>query len=188
MKQRSKAIWLLIIFLFTVPGMPLHAQQARLSDIVVTNTEEHLLVYFTVEDCFTTDMIRAIESGLPTTFTFYVRLNERREFWWDRTVVEVKVRHTVRYDQLKNLYELRISEDEDEVVTVEDFEEAKRLMSEVVALEVVPLARLHKGTRYRLRMMAELEKIRLPLYLHYVFFFLSLWNFETDWYAVDVVY
>lgn len=190
MKQPVKAIWSLLIFLFLVPGMSVHAQQARLSDIVVTNTEEHLLVYFSVEDCFTADMISAIESGLPTTFTFYVQLNERREFWWDLTVDEIKVRHTVRYDQLKNLYELHLSEDEDEeeVVTVEDFEDARRLMSEVVALKVVPLHRLEKGTRYRLRMMAELEKIRLPLYLHYVFFFLSLWNFETDWYAVDVVY
>lgn len=189
MKQPVKAIWSLFIFLFFVPGMSVHAQQARLSDIVVTNTEEHLLVYFSVEDCFTADMISAIESGLPTTFTFYVQLNERREFWWDRTIDEIKVRHTVRYDQLKNLYELRLSEDEgEEVVTVEDFEDARRLMSEVVALKVVPLDRLEKGTRYRLRMMAELEKIRLPLYLHYVFFFLSLWNFETDWYAVDVVY
>lgn len=188
MKQRAKAFWLLIIFLFVVPGTLVHAQPARLSDIVVTNTEEHLLVYFTVEDCFTADMIRAIESGIPTTFTFYVQLNERRQFWPDRTIDEIKVRHTIRYDQLKDLYELRLSDDEDEVITVADFEEARRLMSEVVALEVIPLARLNKGTRYRLRMMAELEKIRLPLNLHYVFFFLSLWNFETDWYAVDVVY
>jgi len=37
-------------------------------------------------------------------------------------------------------------------------------------------------------MMAELDKIRLPLYLHYVFFFLSLWDFETDWYAVDFLF
>ena len=37
-------------------------------------------------------------------------------------------------------------------------------------------------------MMAELNKIQLPLYLHYVFFFLSLWDFETDWHSVDFRY
>jgi hypothetical protein len=37
-------------------------------------------------------------------------------------------------------------------------------------------------------MMAQLDKIRLPFYLHYVLFFVSLWDFETDWYAVDFRY
>jgi len=39
-----------------------------------------------------------------------------------------------------------------------------------------------------LRVKAELEKVRLPLYLHYVLFFVSLWDFETDWYTVDFIY
>ena len=189
MKTRQKVLLLLLpLLLLSVFTPPVHARQARLSDIVVTNTTEHLIVYFSVEDCFTAEMIRAIESGLPTTFTFYVQMNERRNFWWDRTVTELEVRHTVRYDQLKKHYELRLSEGAEEVVTVQDFEDARRLMSEVVALKVFPLDRLEKGGRYQLEMMAELDKIRLPLYLHYVLFFLSLWDFETDWYAVDFIY
>ena len=35
---------------------------------------------------------------------------------------------------------------------------------------------------------AELEKVRLPLYLHYVLFFVSLWDFETDWFTIDFIY
>ena len=40
--------------------MQAKAQEARLSDIVVTNTNEHLLVYFNVADCFTEEMDKAI--------------------------------------------------------------------------------------------------------------------------------
>jgi len=47
---------------------------------------------------------------------------------------------------------------------------------------------LKKGKRYQLQMMAQLDRIRLPFHLHYVLFFLSLWDFETDWYAVDFRY
>jgi hypothetical protein len=188
MKRRTRAFFCLFIIVYFCTGFPAHARKAGLTDIVVTNTEEHLLVYFTVEDCFTADMVRAIESGLPTTFTFYVQLNERRDLWWDRKIIEHQVRHTVRYDQLKNLYELRLSEGASEVLMVEELEDVKQIMSEIVGLEVIPLSQLDKGKRYRIKMMAELEKIRLPLYLHYVFFFLSLWNFETEWYAIDIVY
>lgn len=190
MKQILKGIFAIILFTFIVADRPEYAcaQKARLSDIVVTNSDEDLLVYFSVEDCFTSEMNRAIKSGILTTFTFSVHVYERRDFWWDRKIVEVEAKHSIRYDQLKKRYEVKIAENSDQPVFVDDFQEAKRLMSEVAALEVVPLHRLDKGGRYQLRMKAEMDKIRLPLYLHYVLFFLSLWDFETDWYAVDFLY
>ena len=70
--------------------MPVMAEQAYLSDIVVTNNRDNLLVYFTVNNCFTADMNRAIESGLDTTFTFFVDLYERRDFWWDRKIKSIR--------------------------------------------------------------------------------------------------
>ena len=61
-------------------------------------------------------------------------------------------------------------------------------MSKIVGLKVTDLQELHKNNLYQVRMMAELDKIKLPFYVHYVFFFLSLWDFETAWYKVDFKY
>jgi hypothetical protein len=83
---------------------------------------------------------------------------------------------------------VRLSERENKVITVKDFEEAKKLMSEVVGFGVTPLSNLREGGDYQLQMMAELDKITLPFYLHYVLFFLSLWDFETDWHTIDFRY
>lgn len=159
-----------------------------LSDIVVTNTRDHLLVYFTVNGCFTPDMNEAIDSGIETTFTFFVKLYEKRSLLWDKNLADIELRHTVKYDNLKGTYEIRLSEDNGKTVTVNNFEQAKKLMSEVVALKVVPMSRMKKGLRYQVQMMAQLDRIKLPLYLHHVLFFLSLWDFETDWYAVEFKY
>lgn len=186
--SKSKVLVLLLALLSLLAALPARAQQARLSDIVVTNTLEDLIVYFSVEDCYTAEMLQAIESGIPTTFTFYMHLYEKRNFWWDRKIAELEVQHTVTYDTLKKRYEVRLSEKPEEIILVEDFEEARRLMSEIVGLEVAPLGLLEKEQQYQLRMMVELDKIRLPLYLHQVLFFLSLWDFETDWYTVDFLY
>lgn len=164
------------------------AAKAFLSDIVVTNTRDDLLVYFMVNNCFTAEMNTAIESGLNTAFTFFVKLYEKREFWLDRKIADREIRHSIKYDSLKRVYEVTISEENNKAITVTSFEEAKKLMAEVVGLKVTPLSDLRKGGRYRLRMMAELDKIELPYYLHYVLFFLSLWDFETDWYSVDFRY
>ena len=94
----------------------------------------------------------------------------------------------IKYDNLKTIYEVRLSEQDNKVITVKSFDEAKKLMAEVVALKITPLSNLEKGGRYQLRMMAELDKIILPLYLHNVLFFLSLWDFETDWKMIEFRY
>lgn len=164
------------------------AEEAALNDIVITTTQDDLLAYFTVVNCFTEDMDRAIHNGIPTTFTFFVKLLEVRSSWWDRKIADLKVSHEINYDSLKKVYILRFSEDDRKEVVVKEFEEAKTLMSEIVGLKVASLNRLEKGEYYRVRMMAELDTIKLPMYLHYVLFFLSLWDFETDWYSVDFRY
>ncbi len=108
--------------------------------------------------------------------------------WWDITITDLELSHSIKYDNLRKIYEVRLSEQGDKTITVKDFEEAKRLMSDVVAVKVTSLNNLRKGGHYQLQMMAELDKITLPFYLHYVLFFLSLWDFETDWHAIDFRY
>jgi Domain of unknown function (DUF4390) len=179
---------LLITFLWVAWAVPAMAREAYLSDFVVTNTRDHLLVYFTVNNCFTPEMNNAIESGIETTFTFFVQLNEKRDLIWDKKIADLEVNHSIKYDSLKKTYSVKFSEDNNREVTARTFEEAKKLMAEIVALKVLPMHQLKKGKRYQLQMMAQLDKIKLPFYLHYVFFFLSLWDFETDWYAVDFRY
>jgi len=164
------------------------AEKASLEDILVTNTMDHLLVYFSVKDCFTEDIVRAIDNGFKTTFTFFVKLHHVRGLWLDNEIADLKVKHDIQYDNLKRVYQVRFSEKGKKVVSVKDFEEAKALMSEIVALKICELNKLKKGGHYKVSMMAELDKIRLPLHLHYVFFFLSLWDFETDWYTMDFKY
>ncbi len=182
--------WTLGVLLLLILFSASHAwgKEAYLTDIVVTNTRDHLLLYFRVKECFTGDMKKAIDNGIDINFTFFVRLYEVKDLWPDQEICDLKVSHAIRYDSLKKVYTVRLSERNHKTVVVKDFEEAKRLMSEVAGFKVTALHNLHKGKRYRIHMMAELDKIRLPFYLHYVFFFLSLWDFETDWYTVDFRY
>jgi hypothetical protein len=43
---------------------------------------------------------------------------------------------------------------------------------------------MQKEATYQIRMKAELSKVNLPLFFRYIFFFVSLWDFETDWQKV----
>lgn len=186
-KKAFSLILFLSVCLF-LAASPAYGKKAYLSDVVVTNTRDHLLLYISVNDCFSAQMNTAIESGMNMTFTFFIKLYERRTLLWDRFVGSTEISHSIKYDQLKNVYEVRLSEQNGKAIVVRSFDEARKLMAEVSALKLVPIQRLRKGGRYQIKMMAELDKIKLPLYLHYVLFFLSLWDFETEWLTVDFRY
>ncbi len=178
---------LLFCFLLSFPS-PLQAAEATLSDIIVTNTQEDLLVFFDIKGCFTREMEEAILNGIPTTFTIVIKLYRTRAAWLDASIASITLEHTIKYDSLKNEFRVTRSEEDNAEIVVKDFEAAKKAMAEIRNIRVVPLRELQKRGKYQLRVKAELEKVRLPLYLHYVLFFVSLWDFETDWYTVDFIY
>ncbi len=178
-------IYILFIICLILSPLSIYADKGYISDIVVTNNRDYILLYFKVNNCFTRDIMNAINSGIPTTFTFYIRVFEHRSFLPDRRLAKQEINHTIQYDNIKKAYELKLTERGDKSIWVKDLSEAKRLMSSIIALQVVPLNKIMKGKRYRIKMMAQLDKIRLPFKLHYVFFFLSYWDFKTDWYTVE---
>jgi hypothetical protein len=182
--RKFVAGWLCVMVLLSHPAL---AQEARLTRITLSNTRDDLLLYFKLEGAFTEKMQEAIFSGVPASFSYYISLYRVRNWWYDKEITDIELTHTIKYDNLKNEFMVkRPWKDADPVVT-QSFEEAQRLMTEIDSLKVYPLKGLEKGTQYQIRAMAEVSKITLPLYLHYVLL-LSIWDFETDWYTIDFIF
>ena len=185
--HKKLLIGLLSVLIFIQPPV-VYGKEAKLKNIIVTNTRDDLLIYLAVEGAFTEKMETAVSSGVPATFSFFITLYQSRSFWYDREIVDIKITHAIKYDNLKKEYIIHRSWDDDPPKIVKSFMEAKKLMAEIDSLKVVPLNLLEKGKRYQIRTKAQLNKLTLPFYLHYVFIFVSLWDFETDWYTIDFIY
>ena len=186
-KRARHVTILLLIMLFVNPPAGF-SQDAILTNITVTNTRDDLLLYLNLEGAFREEMNKAILSGVPATFSFFAKLNRTRNFWFDSSIADIEVTHTIVYDNLKKEFTVKRSWKEDNPEVTKSFKEAKRWMTEITSLKIIPLNRLEKGEQYQLRVKAEVSKKTLPLYLHYILFFVSLWDFETDWYAIDFIY
>jgi hypothetical protein len=163
-------------------------KQAQISDIIVTNNQESLLVYFFTKGCFTADMNKAILNGIPTTFTFLIELYKPRSLWPNKQLASQRLHHTIKYDSLRQEFSVTLSERGNQTFIMKEFNKAQEMMADVSNFQLIPLQSLEKNTQYQLRIKAELNKVRLPLYLHYLLFFVSLWDFDTDWYVVDFIY
>jgi len=177
---------LIFLILLTFPG-PLRAEKAAIRDFLVTNNESHLLVYARVIDCFTARMEAAILAGVPTTFTFIIDLFRERPWWPDRKLIRLTVRHMIKYDNVKKIFHVSFDGNREHSV-FQDFDSAKRAMADLSGVPVVPLETLKSNEYYEIDIKAKLDKVRLPLHLEVVFFFVSLWDFETDWYRERFFY
>jgi hypothetical protein len=181
-------VFLVILTLAFSLAQPVLSKQAQISDIIVTNNQDYLLVYFFTKGCFTPEMNRAILNGVPTTFTFLIELYRPRSFWPNVRIASLRLHHTIKYDSLREEFTVALSERSQQTFSLKDFSKAQEMMADVSNIQVIPLKNLEKNNQYQLRIKAELNKVKLPLYLHYILFFLSLWDFETDWYVVDFIY
>jgi hypothetical protein len=61
-------------------------------------------------------------------------------------------------------------------------------MSTVEKLPVIPTCWLNRNQQYHLKVRAELSKVELPLFFRYILFWVSLWDFETEWRTVAFLY
>ncbi len=155
--------------------------KAEIINVEVREDASILKVAFFIQDCFTPSMEEAIRSGVSTTFRIHTVVEKPGLLFFSSVILDVTLEHTIKYDYLKNEYQVHLPENAEATRVTRDFDEAKQWMSTVRELPLLPLWRLEKGQPYELRIKAELSKVELPLFFRYIFFFVSLWDFETDW-------
>ena len=161
---------------------------ARLTDLAVTNSQNNLLVYLNVKDAFTEKIQKIIISGVPTTFSFFISIDKVRTIWVNKTISEATLTHTIKYNTLKKVFTIWRSWKKEKPLTVKSLKEAKKIMTEIDAFKIIPISKLDKGSRYRVKAKAKLSKMTLPFYLHYILIMASKWEFETDWHTIDFEY
>lgn len=184
---RILSSFFLALAIFWSGAHPALAQNATIDELIVTNSSTDLLLFLTVNNAFTKQMEEGIRNGIPVTFSFYVQLDRKRR-WLNQKLVSLKFDHTLSYDTLKEEYTIVRSELTGQAVRTKSLAEAKKTMAQLNGLTIFPLQALIPEAEYALRVKAKLAEKTLPLYLHYVIPFWSLWDFETEWYTVEFRY
>ena len=184
MKFGIKKRWLvggLTFFFIWTLSLSAFCEEASIQEVSVKGTNGVWKVGFFVERCFTEKIEEAIQTGIKTVFTFYLNLYQKRKWWKDRKVASLKFHHAIQYDPIRGEYLVTLEENGFSQVT-SSLEEAKGWMAKVEEVEVRPSSQLQPGIPTELRIKAELDPVKLPFHLEYLFFFVSLWDFETKWY------
>jgi hypothetical protein len=186
--QHKYSQFILLVSLLVLISSAARATKPTLHDIAISNTNEDLILFLSLDGAFSGKIERTVLNGTPTSFSFSIQLNRVRDLWFDEKIAHINVVHTIKYDNVKKEFIVRRSWKNNEAELTPSFEEARKWMNQVEDLKIIPLSRMDKGAQYQLRTKAEVSKKTLPLNLHYVLFFVSFWDEETDWYIIDFTY
>jgi hypothetical protein len=174
------------VLLLVSPAMA--AQTAVINNITVSNNNDDLLLYASLQGAFTEKIKQAVLSGRTTSVVFMILLKQVRSFWFDDTIADIHVVHSIAYDKAKNEFVVRRSWRNSEPEITPSFEQAQMLVSRIERLKIIPLNRLAKDSQYQMQLKAEASQKILPMGLNTVLFFMSFWDVATDWYIIDFTY
>lgn len=180
-------IFLLMIFGCLGLSRQVQAVEPQINDIIITNNVESVLLYARLVNCFKTEMESAILAGVPTIFTLQLKVYQVRPYLWDKTITNSEIKRTIKYDNLKKTFSIVTNGNATPTVFT-DFESAQKAMADLSGIVIAPLKKLVKGNSYYLMMKVKIDKVRLPLHMEYLLFFVSFWDFETAWYRQNFSY
>jgi hypothetical protein len=191
-KVKNKFYYLISISFFVffgLIGFPIqtHAVEAEIKDILITNDMENVLLYARLVNGFKPDMELAVLAGIPAIFTMQIEVYQERSFTWDKKISIQEIKRTMKYDNLKKTFNVYNNGKKDPIV-FSDFESAQKAMADYNGIIAAPMSSLVKGNNYYAMIKVKMDKVRLPLHMEYVFFFVSFWDFETPLYRQKFSY
>lgn len=163
-------------------------RKATLKELTATTSENHLIVFGTLENSFTSEMIEILHSGIPIRFSFFIELYKIAENWPKEQIVSYNFHHIMTFDTLKENYRVTLEEDNNKVLPFKSLFDAQKVINEINGARIVDLQQLVPDNSYLLKIRAELHQKTLPMSLQSIFPFLSWWDNETDWHTIEFIY
>lgn len=182
------AVCLFLLFSSLFWPTAIRAEGAVISNLILSSQNDSMTVHLRTEGAFTPEIEAAVKSGVPVTFSYFLVLEAPRSFRPAKTLSDITVTHTIRYNAIRENYTVTRSWEGFTPHISTDFQDAQKQMCTLSNLSIADHVVMEKGKEYRLRAKAKLGELTLPLYLHHILFFLAFWDFETDWYSIDFIF
>jgi hypothetical protein len=180
---------LLLLIVWALPSVAAEKKEPYFADVILTTSETNLLLFGMLKSSFTEEMLHGLHNGMPVQYSFFVEVSRLRKYWSDEQVASITFKHTLRYDTLKENYKVELDEgNEQKTVICQNLAEAQKAMNAFSGISVIGLSGLIPDASYILRVRSEVYRKSLPMGLHHVVPFVSLWDIDTGWYSIDFNY
>lgn len=170
--MRAIAIALLCL---TAPLLAAAPPNPTIENLAATANAGKVSVRFTLAGAFQNgEMVEALKSGLPTSFTYSIEIFRDRPNWFDDSIAKARVEVICTYNSLTREYLLNLRRDK-HLVRSETFMDLAELERAMTTVDEADLFEIGARKPYKLKVRARAELMRG--WLMYVI----PWEVATNW-------
>jgi len=119
------------------------------------------------------------------SFSFDIEIDKERSYLPDSTIFEKELTHKLRYSSLTKVYYITKPYISKYPYLINSEKKAVEEMSSITDFEIKGL-KLEPDASYVIKVRARLREVTLPFYLHKILFFMSFFDFKTEWKSVEI--
>ncbi len=165
--------------LFALVAGPALAQP-RVQNLTAIAVEGRVSVRFDLVDAFHNEKtVQALQSGLPTSFTYVVEIYRDRPNWFDEGIARSRIEVIATFNSVTREYLLNYRRDR-KLVQSETFTDLDKLEKRMTMIDEPNLFEIGKQRPYKLKVRAKADFERA--FLLYV----VPWQISTHWRSVRV--
>ncbi|HEX2835450.1 MAG TPA: DUF4390 domain-containing protein [Thermoanaerobaculia bacterium] len=166
---------LLALLLLTATAVASGAPEPKIQNLAAQAASGKVTVRFTLDGAFSNgEMIEALKSGLPTSFTYTIEIFRDRPNWFDDGVANARVEVITTYNSLTREYLLNYRRDR-HLVRTETFTDLAQLERAMTTIEELDLFDIGTRKPYKLKVRVKADLMRG--WLMYVI----PWEVSTGW-------
>ncbi len=123
----------------------------------------------------------ALQNGIPLFWTVLVKVQQHRDYLWNKKLLDKEIRYRIQYHALLNMYRVR-DESSDVVDNFSTLSAALHAMSTIRNIPIMDKAEVASDTDYSVGVKVRFERDALPLPLRPIAYINPQWYLSSDWY------
>ncbi len=129
----------------------------EVTDLDVSREGDQVLVSFRMDGAFDDDLVERIQSGLPTGFTYQVRLEKSRRWWLNPSPHKSEIQLIAMYNAITREYLINTKQD-GRLISSTIVTSLEELQQHMTILDAVPFVQLDSELRgrHKVKVRAEL--------------------------------
>lgn len=124
----------------------------------------------------------ALRNGIPLVWTYQFKVEQLRDYLWNKTVVEKNNLYRIQYHALLNVYRVK-NESNGLVSNFSTLPAALDLLSTLREIRLIEKNKILSNKQYIAKMKVTFERDALPLPLRPAAYLNSQWYLSSDWFV-----
>ena len=167
--------WAPLLLLLTLLAASVRADDARIEGLTAIADAGKVSVRFTLANALENgEMVQALESGLPTSFTYIAEIFRDRPNWFDDGIASVRIEVICTFNSVTREYLLNYRRDR-KLVRSETFTDFNALIDRMTNIDEPDLFEIGDRKPYKLKVRVKADLMRGWL------LYVVPWEISTRW-------